>query len=174
MSFSIKNSTVDTSVNKVAFNNAPTTFPKLASVTAVLTTPIINDYNTNLQLTLVGDSTNFDVNSDNIYNSIFGNYLINWSINITVPSATAESPVFICPLIYYYNGGSYYNYSYNTIQINSGDAQTFNFKNTFQNTWGDVSIYFQIHLPLKLSLLNQQVQMGVKIIKIKYLFYYFF
>ena len=143
MSFQIRNTTVDSAVNKVAFDNAPPiTFPQLVSATAVLTAPVTT-YESNLPLTEVGTSTNVTVNSDNMYNNIYGNYVINWSINITVPSATSESPVFLCPYIYYDDGGGY-SYIYNTIQINNGNDQTFNFKNIFQNTWGSVHIYFQI------------------------------
>ena len=124
------------------FNNSPVTFPKLVSATTVLTNPVTT-YDTDLPLTEVGTSTNVIVNSTNMYNVIYGNYLINWSINITVPSATSESPVFLYPFILYSNF-TRYNYSYNTIQINNSNAQTFNFKNTFQNTWGLVYIIFKI------------------------------
>ena len=73
MSFQIRNTTVDSAVNKVAFDNAPPiTFPQLVSATAVLTAPVTT-YESNLPLTEVGTSTNVTVNSDNMYNNIYGN-----------------------------------------------------------------------------------------------------
>ena len=152
MSFNVQDVNSNSAVNQVAYNNVPSIFPGFATVSVSLTNPFTS-YTNPMPITVIGSTTNFTVDSTNIYSTIACNFSLTWQLTITVPSASKNSPVYLNPYVNYRydNGTEYENFSYNLISVNSPTAQTFNLTNVFQNTWEDVYIYFYIYDPLYIN-----------------------
>ena len=136
MSFKLENVTVKSSLIQTNYDSAPKIFPEFISGSVILSSPQSNSYETNLPITAYGTLTNMTQADNYLYCDYASNFQLITSINITVPSASLNNPVYLCfyPSFLYDNGSDYYSYSYNTFKATSNKAQNFTFTNYFQNT----------------------------------------
>lgn len=149
-SFKISNLTIDSAVQQSISQNEPETIPSLVYGNFILSAPVYDFYNYDLPLTLVGDNVRCNLQCCNaIYCDVPCNLQFNWTVTLTVPSASKENPVYLTPyLSCYYDNDYPYNYAYNTLKIETSEKTSYTFVNTIQNTYGDLYTYVGMFDPL--------------------------
>jgi len=147
--FSLENTFENEVSNKVTIKNIPKKFNALCSAKISLIEPTSNLWQQSFPIKQDGDFTNTSLDSnESIYSEVFGSFMVNTFINITVPSATKTEPIYLMFYLLHYYNGSYYSYSYNIFKVDSSEPQTFTFTNYCQNTWAQLYTHFRIDDPL--------------------------